>query len=225
MQTFLPLYVKQIFHINKILRCFYFTFIPALLFFGVSLLILRLSGFSVVEILRDPAQQSGASSFIGFLSNTGIFLWISSLAICLFSISNYKKKDNYKELLFLVGILSLLFAVDDFFMIHDRYLNEYICYLIYAVSASVLLIRHFKIIIEIDGFAFLLACLLLALSIFTDVVQHILPVKLGYNAYDLVFYEYTQIFEEAFKFVGGATWLYFSHQISSYVLWKNNGNM
>ena len=58
--------------------------LPALVFYGAAVLVLQNSGFSLMEILRDPAQQSGASSFLGFVSNIGVWLWVSSFAIILY---------------------------------------------------------------------------------------------------------------------------------------------
>ena len=161
-----------------------------------------------MEILRDPAQQSGASSFLGFLSNIGIWLWVSSAAICFFTIrtSDSLLKRNRKELMFLAGMLSIILAIDDFFLIHDRYINQNICYLVYAIVASAILIRHNKQILEIEGFAFLVAGSFLALSIFTDLIQSHIPLR----------YSYTQVLEEGFKFIGAATWLYFNSRIASF---------
>ncbi|MFT7517831.1 MAG: hypothetical protein ACI84O_001632 [Myxococcota bacterium] len=200
--------VKQIFNIKKIWRCIYLACIPALLFYAISLIALKNAGFEPREILKEPAQISGASSLIGFLSNIGTWLWVSSVAICFFgvSISDRTAKNKHTELLFLVGMLSLTLAVDDFFMIHDRYVDQKICYSIYALWAGALLLRHFKKIIEIDGFAFLLAGFLLAASIMTDLFQAYIPIH----------YAFTQVFEEGFKFVGGATWLYFSWRMAAF---------
>jgi hypothetical protein len=198
------MHLKQIFITKKLLRCILFAGVPALLFYSFSLVGLWTAGFGVMEILRDPAQQSGQSSFLGFLSNIGIWLWISSSAICFFSAN--AAKGNQRELLLLVGMLSMILAIDDFFMIHDRYVNQKLCYLTYAILAGALLARHQKKIMEINGSAFLLAGLLLALSILTDLTQKQNP--LGYVC--------TQVFEEAFKFIGVATWLYFSCCIASF---------
>ena len=201
-------YVKQIITLKKILRYITFACVPALLFYAISLLGLSSFGFGIIEILRDPAQQSGQSSFLGFLSNIGVSLWISSAAICFFSALTYKVIDDggHKELLLLVGILSIVLSIDDFFMIHDNYIGQEPCYLAYAFVAGALLVRHFKRIMEIDGFSFLGAGLLLALSILTDLIQGDIPLR----------YVYTQVIEEGFKFVGGATWFYFSFCIASF---------
>lgn len=197
---------KQIFVSNKLIKCILLAVVPALLFYSISLFVLSTSGFEVMEILRDPAQQSGASSFIGFLSNIGIWLWVSSGAIAFYAISSITLHDKkLKNLIFLAGILSILLAVDDFFLIHDRYINQKICFLVYAIFAGALLVRHYELILKHEGFAFLLAGTLLALSIVTDLVQTRIPIP----------YQYVQVFEEGFKFIGAATWLYFIVKITS----------
>ena len=199
---------KKIFVSKKLSRCIFIAIIPALLFYSFSLFGLKSLGFGIVEILRDPAQQSGASSFLGFLSNIGIWLWVSSAAICFFVIvtSDSLFNKNQKELIFLTGVLSIILAFDDFFLIHDRYINQKICYLAYAILACAILIRHFRQIIEIEGFAFLVAGSFLALSILTDLIQSYIPLQ----------YSYTQVIEEGFKFIGAATWLYFISRVASF---------
>ncbi|WP_411028813.1 hypothetical protein [Spongiimicrobium sp. 3-5] len=199
--------LKQIFVSKKLWSCILIAIVPAMLFYSLSLIGLRSLGFETMEILRDPAQQSGASSFLGFLSNIGIWFWISSAAISFFTILTSASviKKNFKELFFLTGMLSLLLAIDDFFLIHDRYVHQNICYLTYAVFLGCLFIRHFKMIIAIEGFAFLTAGIFLGLSIFTDLVQSEVP--LGYVD--------VQIIEEGFKFIGAATWLYFIGRAAS----------
>ncbi|MFK5971737.1 MAG: hypothetical protein QM485_00480, partial [Flavobacteriaceae bacterium] len=94
------------------------------------------------------------------------------------------------------------------FMIHDRYVNQKICYLIYAIFAGFLFIRHFKKIIKTEGFAFLLAGTFLASSIVTDLIQSKIPLE----------YRYIQVIEEGFKFIGAATWLYFIGRVASSLL-------
>jgi hypothetical protein len=199
---------KKIFISKKISRCIFIAVIPALLFYSFSLFGLKSVGFGIMEIIRDPAQQSGASSFIGFLSNIGIWLWVSSAAICFFTIitGDSRLNKNHKELIFLTGMLSIMLAIDDFFLIHDRYINQQICYLFYAIFAGALLLRHYKLIIKIEGFAFLLAGTFLALSILTDLIQARIPLQYGY----------TQVFEEGFKFIGASTWLYFISRAASF---------
>jgi len=125
---------NKIFSSKKPLNCIIIAIIPALIFYSLSLFGFRSLGYSIMQIIRDPAQQSGASSFLGFLSNIGIWLWVSSAAICFFTILTRKTKlnKNHKELIFLAGILSITLAFDDFFLIHDRYIDQNICYLFWC---------------------------------------------------------------------------------------------
>ena len=64
--------LKQILNGRRMLISLSAVVLPALAFYGVSVLVLQDAGVSLTEILRDPAQQSGASSFLGFVSNIGV---------------------------------------------------------------------------------------------------------------------------------------------------------
>jgi hypothetical protein len=196
--------IEQIFEGRKIINSLLRVGLPALVFYGCSVLILTNSGFSLREILRDPAQQSGLSSFLGFVSNIGVWLWVSSVAICCFGLLTGAAKSiaGRNELLVLLALLSLLLAVDDFFLLHERYVYQKGIFLFYAVCALSLLVRHFRQILEIDGFSFGLAGLLLASSVIVDITQRKIPMD----------YAHVQLLEEGCKFVGAATWLYFCGQ-------------
>ena len=208
--------LKQSITPKKITLCFVYVGVPALIFYGVSIEILTSAGFSLREILRDPAQQSGESSFLGFISNIGIWLWISSVAICFYSLltGNASNDKRQKELIFLIGALSLLLAVDDFFLLHERYVYQKGIFLFYAVSVLTLLVRHFKTIMEIDAFPFLLAGFLLGASVFIDMNQRKIPMD----------YAHVQVIEEGCKFVGAAIWLYFCARVASYRQPSTNQN-
>ncbi|MBT8433714.1 MAG: oxidase [Gammaproteobacteria bacterium] len=200
--------LKQIFVTRKILTSILFVAIPALLFYALSVFILSSSGFTLVEILRDPAQQTGLSSFLGFVSNIGVWLWVSSAAICFHSVLTkpWAGSKSLSELMLLLGLFSLLLAVDDFFLLHDRYVYSKGIFLFYAICALAILIRHYRKIVEIDGFTFLFAGLLLASSIEIDVNQRRIPLD----------YAYLQLIEEGCKFVGAAIWLFFAGQAASF---------
>lgn len=202
------LLLKRIFNARQIFLWAIFAAIPALLFYAVSLEVLTSAGFSLKDILRDPAQQTGQSSFLGFLSNVGVWLWVCSASICLFSAGagGFVAEQQQKQLLILIGALSLLLAVDDFFLLHDRYLPQKAVFLFYIVFSIVLLVRYFKKIMEIEGFAFLAAGGLLALSIYVDLNQRRIPFD----------YASVQTIEEGFKFVGAASWLYFCYRLASF---------
>lgn len=195
------LIIRQLFQFQKIGGVLLFAIIPATVFYFTSIYILQKQGFQTVEIIRDLAQSANVSSFLGFISNMGIWMWVSAAAIILFtrfSEANHVDQKQ-RELLLMVGAFSILLAIDDFFMLHDRYINQKIMYAVYALFAGGLLLRNFQRILAIDGFAFLLAVGMLGASIITDLLQFVL--KMPYST--------QQLLEECFKFIGAATWLYF----------------
>ena len=209
-------YIKSIFDLKKIIKVLIYGTIPGLIFYTISFKLMQYNGYATMEIIRDFAQQMDKSSFLGFLSSIGTWLWVSAAAISFFGFMTVKsqKITKHRELLLLLGLFSLLLAFDDFFMIHDRYIPEKICYVTYAFLALTLLVRHYKAIIEINGFGFIFAGTLLALSIFTDLIQDYLPFR----------YSNIQIFEEGFKFTGAATWLYFVVLVAAYQLENKTEN-
>ena len=66
-------FLKQLLDIRKITISLLLVALPALIFYGVSVLVLSESGYSLQQILRDPAQQSGLSSFLGFVRRSNHF--------------------------------------------------------------------------------------------------------------------------------------------------------
>ena len=203
----LAVVLKQILNGRRMLISVSAVVLPALMFYGIAVLVLQNSGFSLTEILRDPAQQSGASSFLGFVSNIGVWLWVSSFAICCYSLitRSASMTRGRRELIILLALLSLLLAVDDFFLLHERYVYQKGIFLFYALCALTLVARHFRRILEIDGFSFGLAGVLLASSIIIDMKQRHIPFD----------YAHVQLIEEGCKFVGAALWLYFCGRVGS----------
>lgn len=190
-------------------RCALICCVPAAIFYAASLEIMTLSGFTAVESLRDLAQQTGQSSFLGFLSSIGTWFWVAAAALCFFGARMQRGRASaHGALLFGLGAFSIVLAVDDFFLIHDRYITEGILLPLYALFILWFARRHWALIGAIDRAAFLITGALLALSVTVDAVQEILPIPYGWS----------QIVEEGCKFVGAAAWLYFCWQVAAYRL-------
>lgn len=193
----------KIFVPRKMLWCITLALLPAVAFYGLSIYVLTDIGFNTTEILRDPAQQTGDSSFRGFVSNIGVWMWVGATSIALFSA--FYLSDQRQEVVLLMGMLSLLLAIDDFFLIHDRYVNERICYLVYFMIAALLILRNFWTLVDSQGFAFALAGSLLTGSVLTDLAT----ARFTWG------YERVQLLEEGLKFAGGVVWLYTTVRITS----------
>lgn len=195
---------------SKLLGVLLLCVLPALLFYVVSLGVLRLADFDLLQILRDPAQQTKQSSFLGFLSNVGSFLWLGAAAFTFFriAISPEAPKDSYRRVLTISAGLSAALAIDDFFLIHDRYIAEGFLIPLYALIVCYMGIRYRETIRRIDGAAFLTTGVLLALSVLVDAIQDSIAMP----------YQYSQVLEEGFKFLGAAAWMYFCFRVASYRL-------
>ncbi|EJN6960958.1 TPA: oxidase [Photobacterium damselae] len=196
--------INNVFNKQHIHKYAVSAFIPGLIFFIVAFVGLKSVGFSTMQILRDLAQQAEVSSFLGFLSNIGVWAWVASFSIAYFA-AIYLYQGRQRQLLILMALLATALGFDDFFLIHDRYINQNICYAAYAIIALSILALHFKDILKINAFAFLIAGGLLAASIMTDIVQGYLPFG----------YANVQIVEEGFKFLGAISWLYFTCYVAS----------
>jgi len=183
-----------------------FCAMPALLFYVSALIIMSGAGFELLEILRDPPQITGQSSFLGLVSNVGVWLWVAAATLCL---SRAAPADGStpraRRRLLMVGGFSLVLAMDDFFMIHDRFIAEGIVIPLYAVFIARLAYVHADAIFGTDALSFSAAGVFEALSIATDSVQEILPLSYSYN----------QALEEGLKFLGAASWLYFCYRLST----------
>ncbi len=205
--------LREILSFKKMKRTLLLGVLPAGIFYAGFVLLLRGQGFGTIEILQDPLQYLDAHSLTGVVSNLGNALWLAAGAIAFFAAGmRNARPSRQRELPFLIGLLSLTLAVDDFFLIHDRYVNETYCYFFYATVAGALLLRHFFTILQVESFAYLMAGGLLAASIATDLMQYKIMAIVGGT------YGQTQVFEEGFKFMGAATWLYFACRMAAYRL-------
>jgi hypothetical protein len=193
---------------GRMRRCLLYCILPALAFYAVSLIVMSLAGFTVLEILRDTAQLTKLSSFLGFLSSIGAWLWVSAATLCFFALATHAgpPDDRHRRLLKLTGWFGAVLAVDDFFLIHDRYIAEGLLIPLYAAFVIYLVVKFRDVITEVDGVAFLTAGGMLFMSVAVDAVQEILPIS----------YSATQILEEGFKFLGGAGWLYFCFRLAAW---------
>ncbi len=202
--------MRAAFSAEAVSRVGRYCLLPALGFYVVAVGVMSAGGFSLVEILRDPAQQTQTSSFLGFVSSIGTWLWLSAAVFCFFRVATWVDMQTapHKTLMKLAGGFSLFLAVDDFFLIHDRYITEGILIPAYALFLAYLIKRFWALIAEIDGAAFLTAGAMLFLSVLVDAVQEILPIPYGAS----------QALEEGFKFLGAAAWAYFCFRVAAWRL-------
>lgn len=59
-------------------------------------------GLSMSLLSRDPAVTYHAGSFIGVISNIGIILWSTAVAVCLFCLGIFQKQNNHNHATFFI---------------------------------------------------------------------------------------------------------------------------
>lgn len=179
--------------------------------FVVYTLLLRISvsaGIEPIAVVRDLAQTCKTPIGVGLMPNLGVLMWMAAAAIPLFAASSgLVGRPRWRGLLLLGGVLSLLLTVDDFLLLHDRYIGPTFLYLLYAVLAIWILFGFRDLLVESGGVViFFSSAFFLGTSVILDVLQGSFPVD----------YEHVQIFEEGAKFIGIACWLLFWWQVSAF---------
>ncbi len=174
--------------------------LPAVILYILVLYFSKAAGIDPILVLRDPIQACDYPTAVGMISNLGILMWCSATAINLFtSFSGLVIHRKWRQLLFIGGFFSGVLCLDDLFLLHDRHVGEYSIYFTYLFLALLLIIRFYKIILKSDPIAFLLSTLFLGLSVIID----------SLHGHLFISYQTTQLYEEGFKFIGIACWLFF----------------
>ena len=190
-------------------KLFYISILPSAILYIGTLYISNIYNIKLSLVVRDLAQTCGYPIGVGMISNIGILLWGAAASICLFTTFSQEINSDSSKLLLLGGVFSGILCIDDFFLLHDRYVGPDFLNLTYLSISIFLLVRFRKILKRIGLFNLVISILFLGLSIFFDgVIQQIFN-----QSYDL-----TQLIEEGFKFLGIACWLNFWCKASSYAL-------
>ena len=190
-------------------KLLYFSILPFSILYLSILYISNLYEIKLGLVIRDLAQTCGYPIGVGMISNIGILLWGASSAISLFVSFTKDVNEETSKLLLLGGLFSALLCIDDFFLLHDRYIGPDFLNITYLSITLFLLVKFWKILIKIGLITFIISILFLGLSVFFDGVIQQLFIK---N------YEYTQFVEEGFKFLGIACWLNFWCRACSFAL-------
>ena len=191
------------------IKLFFYTILPSLIIYILVLFVSNSFNIKPELVLRDLAQTCGYPIGVGMISNIGILLWSASAAICLYLSLSFGINQQIYKLLFLGGLFSSVLCIDDFFLLHDRYIGPDFLNLTYLSMTLLLLIKFWKLLVQIGIFNLIISILFLGLSVLFDgIIQQFFKES----------YEITQIFEEGFKFLGIACWLNFWSKASYYAL-------
>tara|TARA_Y100001978_G_C23543255_1_gene360828 strand:+ start:12 stop:614 length:603 start_codon:yes stop_codon:yes gene_type:complete len=194
-------------------KLFYISILPFSILYLAILFISNFYNIKLSLVVRDLAQTCGYPIGVGMISNIGILLWGAATSICIFTAFIEKINKELSKLLLLGGIFSGLLCIDDFFLLHDRYIGPDFLNLTYLSISIFLLISFRRILKKIGFFNLVISILFLGLSVFLDgVIQQLFNQR----------YELVQLFEEGFKFIGIACWLNFWCKASYFALKFSN---
>ena len=190
-------------------QLFYISILHSAILYLAILYISNIYNIKLNLVVRDLAQTCGYPIGVGMISNIGILLWGAAASICLFTTFSENINSESSKLLLLGGIFSSLLCIDDFFLLHDRYIGPDFLNVTYLSISIFLLVRFQRILKKIGVFNLIISILFLGLSIFFDgVIQQVFNQS----------YQLTQLIEEGFKFIGITCWLNFWCKASSYAL-------
>lgn len=175
------------------------------------------TGSPMGTFTRDVFSTAEIPVWTGILSNLGVFLWISALAVSAFTVVVTPPSAGWRNVLIAAAAVSGTLAVDDFFMIHEWILPEYlgvderVPLLLYALAAGglVLAVRGRDPDGRVDRVLWA-AIGLLGLSVALDLVE---PADAP---------EWRYLVEEGFKFLGIGTWLGFVATMASQAVGVND---
>ena len=186
---------------RPLVRVLLLALVPAAVVYVLAIALSAAAGIPSELVIRDLAQSCNTPMGHGLISSLGYLLWTAAAAIALFGALAPRNgvRGRDRQLLLCGGAFSLLLCLDDMLLLHDRYIGSTFLYGLYAVFALAILFRFRSQVVKLGGGTFLLAVVLLGLSVIIDKTQEQIPIP----------YDSLQLIEEGAKFLGIATWLAF----------------
>ena len=193
------------------------VYVPVLFFVAAIGIIGSSTKVTIAYLTRDPVQSLGAPFYIGFASNVGILFWCAAAVVCLFTAAVLRRTSGRSEWSYFftfAGILTAILLLDDFFLIHDEivpnylfpkkgwlHLNEKVVLAVYALIAM----RFFwncrwLILRKTDWLLLAVAMGFLALSVISErsFTKAVIPSK-----------ELRFLAEDGFKLMGIVGWFHY----------------
>lgn len=161
------------------------------------------TGIGISYFTRDLAAVLHGNPIAGLLSNIGVLFWAFTTAILLNHFAFLRKIDGVKEISHFVmfgGILSFVLLIDDFFMLHDRIIPQYLeineiyVFSLYGIG-MLFYLWNYNIVIRKTNYSYLLVSIFFfAISLIVDLIPSSF---LG---------EWHHLFEDGSKFMGIVFW-------------------
>ena len=171
---------------------------------ALGILASRLAGEDPILLFKDMAILAGTNPFVGFYSVVGVGLWVASGSIALFTailLWRFRPGPQVRFLAFF-GLLTLIVAVDDQFLLHEWGLDRLpgpgqpIYVVFYGAAFLGFAWTQRRLLLSEQLPLFLFAAAFLAGSVVLDNLGDLLGVK------PAVF----DVGEDLFKLVGALLW-------------------
>lgn len=206
---------------KKLWKVFLGLYLSIFLFFLILDLISRASDdITLSYFTRDVVALGHLPFYAGLTSQIGGMLWSVTFGICIFAVLVLHQQGQNgvaKRFLLQAAILTSILLLDDIFLVHEDigpdylHIGEKTIVISYFLFTLFFLIANRNEILASDYLVLGFALSLFAVSIFLDAAD-----LDGFERLDTFFWEQLQMFlEDAFKFLGIATWLvYFARYAS-----------
>lgn len=159
-------------------------------------------------LTRDPADITGMPFYMGILSTLGVMLWSATTGICGVGWLLLEPSHQQRRFLGASALLSLLLALDDAVLLHERvfpkhlHIPENLVLAGYLGLGMAYLFYFLPRMLSTDYGLFIFAVGFMALSIVFDVI--------------MPFHELATFTEDSLKFIGIVFWLsYFGRTVQT----------
>jgi hypothetical protein len=132
-------------------------------------------GVSPADLTRDPAAVLAIPYYVGLLSNWGVMLCSAAAAICLFTAWTLRRRERSASTwLFASGLITLILALDDMFMLHEDVfpnvfgIHEKVVYTIYILAGGIFILYFLPEFLKRSYLIFASAILFLGISVISD---------------------------------------------------------
>lgn len=162
-------------------RVAFWVFLPAALGLIALAVVSWRTGISI-EILVRESKADAEHPFVGLLWDTGVLLWTSTSAICLFTAIALRKWQGASRdagLFMSAGLFTAVLLIDDFFLIHESLNSSRYLLLAYLVVVGALFVGFRDPILSYEYELLLIALSFFGLSLLVDVLQSPVEQRIG----------------------------------------------
>ena len=159
-------------------------------------------------LTSDVSSIGEMEVYAGMQSQIGLLLWAASTAVC-FLAAHIVTCSKFSRFFAFSGVLSLVLGLDDMFLLHENVfpnlgVSEKIVYVVYIGMILAYIIRFHKLILSTECILLCFAFFCFGMSMTID--SFLQNIGNGYIS---------RFGEDAFKFVGIVSWLFYFSRTSS----------